>query len=120
MLTLQSTPQEIQARIDELNWHPDPESLAEIEIIKSTVAEEIGVENFESESGGMLVNYAIFGILYSLDIDVVYGIEEMLYAIAVKRRQDVIDKLLTARAWTKPVKKFLWLAKELLSILEGR
>jgi len=120
MLTLQSTPQEIQERIDELNWHPNPEAIAEIEIIKSTVLEEIGIENIESESEGMLVNWPIVGILYSLDIDGTYGIEEMLYAIATKRRQGVIDKLLTARAWTKPVKKFLWLTKELLSTLKGR
>lgn len=112
LLTLESTPEEIQKRINELRdfGYEHPKALVELEMIEGIVMKETGVPSFEEREGRVWIA-TIADILDELEVSGTCwqsAVEEMIFVLVTRQRRDIIEKLLGAREWNKYIYNLLF------------
>lgn len=106
MLTLESQTKDYQKCVEchrEFGYQY-PETLAEIEIIQSTVLMETGIKDYDvGVNGRGELSESFLDLLETLEIAETCWqefTEKMIYLLVKRQRKDIIDKLAKAREWS--------------------
>lgn len=103
LLKLTSTPEQFQARVEELRQfgYSKPKALAELEMIHGEMIKQLKIEDLEGQAGRVEI-FDVTEILEELEVDETCwqgATEQMIFVLWRDHKQEVVRDLIKARKW---------------------